>query len=133
MSAAGRTHVPSDQRLVHPARRRPPGRYGKRAYLSCTKFVTDATFTDALLRQRDETRDLVGRRQSAHQERFGEAMSDDNVWLKGRNEELAALTGILHAIDSVRRDDGTIVPLRGAGAPQQRVDDRTGHDEESAS
>jgi integrase len=103
------------------------------ACLSCTKFVTDATFTDALLRQRDETRGLVGRRQSAHQERFGEAMSDDNVWLKGRNEELAALTGILHAIDSVRRDDGTIVPLRGAGAPQQRVDDRTGDDEESAS
>ncbi|MGF1427039.1 tyrosine-type recombinase/integrase [Kitasatospora sp. LaBMicrA B282] len=103
------------------------------ACLSCTKFVTDATFTDALLRQRDETRALVKRRQNAHQERFGEAMGDDNVWLKGRNEELAALGGILHAIDSVRRDDGTIVPLRGAGAPQQRVEDQPSSDEESAS
>ena len=52
---------------------------------------------------------------------------------KGRNEEVAALTGILRAIDVVRRDDGTSVPLRGAGAPPQRVDDQPGHDQESAS
>lgn len=103
------------------------------ACLSCTKFVTDASFTDALLRQRDETRALVQRRQRAHEERFGEAMTDDNVWLKGRTEELTALTAILHAIDSVRRKDGTVVPLRGAGAPQQRQDPQPGDTPEHAS
>ncbi|MFF5015050.1 hypothetical protein [Streptomyces sp. NPDC001165] len=38
---------------------------------------------------------------------------------------MAVITGILHAIDAIdaiRRDDGTIVPSRGAWAPQQHVD-----------
>ncbi|MGW2705461.1 hypothetical protein [Streptomyces sp. NPDC001340] len=41
---------------------------------------------------------------------------------------MAAITGILHAIDAIdaidaiRRNDGTIVPSRGAWAPQQHVD-----------
>ncbi|MFI6476227.1 tyrosine-type recombinase/integrase [Streptomyces sp. NPDC050516] len=99
------------------------------ACLSCTKFVTDATFADALLRQHDETRELVQRRQAAHRERFGENMNEDNVWLQGRNEEIAALTAILHTIDSVHREDGTIVPLRGAGTPQQRPDSPPGTQE----
>lgn len=92
------------------------------ACLSCSKFVTDASFTDALRRQHDETGHLVAQRQAAHQERFGEPMTSDNIWLRGRHEELAAMDGILLAIAGVRRDDGTLVPLRGAGAPQQRLD-----------
>jgi hypothetical protein len=48
-------------------------------------------------------------------------MTDDNIWLRGRNEERSALDGILLAIDGVRRADGTHVPLRGADAPQQRL------------
>jgi hypothetical protein len=91
------------------------------ACLSCTKFVTDASFTDALLRQRDDTLKLVEQRQDAHRRRFGEPMTDDNIWLRGRNEERSALDGILLAIDGVRRADGSFVPLRGAGAPQQRL------------
>lgn len=92
------------------------------ACLTCTKFVTDASFTEELLRQRDETRELVQRRQEAHTRRFGEPMTNSNVWLQGRHEELGALDGILLAIDGVRQNDGTLVPLRGAGAPQQRLD-----------
>jgi integrase len=90
------------------------------ACLSCRKFVTDASFTDVLQRQRTETEQLVQRRQASHTERFGEAMTDDNIWLRGRNEELAALDAILVSIAGVRNADGDIVPLRGAGAPQQR-------------
>ena len=74
---------------------------------------------------------LAGR-QAAHRQRFGENMSEDNVWLQGRNEEIAALTAILHTIDSVHRQDGTIVPLRGAGAPQQRLDSPPGRRQKGA-
>lgn len=91
------------------------------ACLSCAKFVTDASFTQALTRQRDDTDRLVEQRQLAHLQRFGEPMSSENIWLRGRRDELAALEGILLAIQGVRGEDGQIVPLRGAGAPQRRL------------
>ncbi|MGO8852011.1 tyrosine-type recombinase/integrase [Mycobacterium sp.] len=91
------------------------------ACLSCTKFVTDATFTDALQRQRIDTEQLIQKRQEAHSARFGDAMADDNIWLRGRNEEIGALDAILVSIGGVRSTDGSIVPLRGAGAPQRRT------------
>jgi hypothetical protein len=92
------------------------------ACLACKKFVTDETFAPDLARQRAETLALVERRQQAHTERFGEPMTADNIWLRGRRDEVAALDGILLAIDGVRRADGSITPLRGAGAPQNRID-----------
>jgi hypothetical protein len=91
------------------------------ACLSCTKFVTDASFTEALVRQHEDTMSLVERRQAAHGQRFGEPMTQDNVWLRGRREEIQALDGILLAIDGVRQADGSLTPLRGAGAPQNRL------------
>jgi hypothetical protein len=75
-----------------------------------------------LVRQRDDTLSLVEQRQVAHVQRFGEPMNGDNIWLRGRQEELAALDSILLAIGGVRPKDGSFVPLRGAGAPQQRLD-----------
>ncbi len=48
-------------------------------------------------------------------------MTTDNIWLRGRNEEVAALDAILVSIAGVRSTDGSIVPLRGAGAPQRRT------------
>jgi hypothetical protein len=92
------------------------------ACLSCTKFVTDASFTESLARQREDTLRLVEQRQVAHVQRFSEPMTSDNIWLRGRQEELAALDSILLGIQGVRHEDGEIVPLRGAGAPQQRID-----------
>jgi integrase len=92
------------------------------ACLSCTKFVTDASFTESLAKQREDTLRLFEQRQVAHIQRYGEPMTNDNIWLRSRQEELAALDGILFAIQGVRREDGEIVPLRGAGAPQQRLD-----------
>ncbi|GGN46085.1 tyrosine-type recombinase/integrase [Streptomyces fuscichromogenes] len=91
------------------------------ACLSCTKFVTDATFADTLQQQREETAKLIDRRQHAHVQRFGQPMTDDNVWLRGRTEEVAALDGVLLAIDRVRHHDGTTTAVRGAGAPQRRL------------
>jgi hypothetical protein len=91
------------------------------ACLSCTKFVTDASFADALVRQREDTVSLVQRRQVAHRQRFCEPMTEENVWLRGRREEIDALDGILLAIDGVRQADGSLTPLRGAGAPQNRM------------
>ena len=90
------------------------------ACLSCTKFVTDATFADVLKQQRQETTTLIDCRQRAHTQRFGEPMTDDNIWLSGRTEEVAALDGVLLAIERIRRSDGTTTPVRGAGAPQRR-------------
>ncbi|NBM17987.1 hypothetical protein [Streptomyces sp. GC420] len=50
-------------------------------------------------------------------------MSDDNVWLRGRHDEAASLDAVLLAIDRVRNSDGAVVPVRGAGARQQRGGD----------
>ena len=55
-------------------------------------------------------------------------MTDDNIWLKGRNEELTALDAILISIAGVRSDDGTITSLRGAGTPQHRNNTTTRDD-----
>ena len=53
--------------------------------------------------------------------RFGEAMTPDNIWLRGCNEEVTALNAILVSVAGVRSTDDSIVPLRGAGAPQRRA------------
>jgi hypothetical protein len=87
-----------------------------------TKAARNASFTESLDRQREDTFRLVEQRQVAHTQRFGEPMTGDNIWLRGRQEELAALDSIRLAIQGIRREDGEIVPLRGAGAPQQRLD-----------
>jgi hypothetical protein len=88
--------------------------------LSCNKFVTDESFEPVLIQQRNETEALIARYQQAYLDRFGEPMSDENVWLRGRHEETAALDSILLAIDRVRQHDGSFTPIRGAGAPQRR-------------
>jgi hypothetical protein len=91
------------------------------ACLSCTKFVTDQSFAPVLEQQQRETLQLISQRQDTHQQRFGEPMTDGNIWLRGRREEIAALDGILLAIATIRNADGTTFPVRGAGAPQQRL------------
>jgi hypothetical protein len=62
---------------------------------------------------------------------FGEPMTDDNIWLRGRNEERSALDGILLAIDGVRRADGSLFPfgarvrLSSVQAPEHKQRDDT--------
>ncbi|MFF4041254.1 tyrosine-type recombinase/integrase [Streptomyces sp. NPDC001816] len=98
------------------------------ACLSCTKFVTDATFAGVLQQQREETASLIDRRQQAHTQRFGHPMAHDNIWLRGRSEEIAALDGILLALDCIRHCDGTTTAVRGAGAPQRLLPQDPDHD-----
>jgi len=92
------------------------------ACLLCTKFVTDQSFEPVLRQQRAETQRLIDERQQAHVTRYGEPISQDNIWLQGRHAETTALDRVLLAIDTVRRADGTTTPLRGAGAPQRDQD-----------
>ncbi|MEO7015918.1 MAG: hypothetical protein ABI130_05225, partial [Leifsonia sp.] len=72
--------------------------------------------------QLEETKQLIESRQKLHTARYGEPMSEDNIWLQGRHAETTALTGLLISIDTVRNADGTVTPLRGAGAPQRNVE-----------
>jgi hypothetical protein len=88
------------------------------ACLSCSKFVTDETFRPALEHQLAETGQLITRRRAEHQQRYRHPMTGDNVWLAGRQQETAALGRILITLDQVRKADGTIVPIRGAGTPR---------------
>jgi integrase len=98
------------------------------ACLLCTKFVTDESHRPALQHQLAETGQLIARRQDEHQQRYGHPMTGDNIWLTGRRQETAALEKILITLDQVRTADGTIVPIRGAGAPQRPAVDPAGED-----
>ncbi|KHL02492.1 hypothetical protein LK10_12270 [Sinomonas humi] len=93
------------------------------ACLTCTKFVTDESFEPVLRQQMEATDGLIAERQEAHEARFGEPMSQENIWLKGRFQEKNALSKILHTISAVRTSDGTFTPLRGAGSPQGRQEE----------
>ncbi|MFF5019933.1 hypothetical protein [Streptomyces sp. NPDC001165] len=79
-------------------------------------------------RRREETASLIDRRQQAHTQRFGHPMAHDNIWLRGRSEEIAALDGILLALDRIRHCDGTTTAVRGAGAPQRLLPQDPDHD-----
>jgi integrase len=92
------------------------------ACLSCTKFVTDATFNESLQQQLAETSKLIDRRQATHHQRFGEPMTHDNIWFQGRTQEVEALNAILISLSGIRNADGTFTPVRGAGAQQHRTE-----------
>lgn len=93
------------------------------ACLSCDKFATDATHGPELARQLDQTRCLIDSRMAVFQARYGVAMSDDNIWLQGREAEVQSLTHILLAIDVLPPTDavrGAGVKDRDATAPRQK-------------
>jgi hypothetical protein len=70
------------------------------ACLTCDKFATDASHTSELSEQLTATRRLVERRRAAFLTRFGTPMSEDNVWLQGRQQEITSLQGILLAVEA---------------------------------
>lgn len=83
------------------------------ACLSCDKFVTDASHEPELRRQLSDTEQLVEQRKTAFLAKYGTPMSEDNVWLQGREAETTSLRRILL---SVRDVTGTTDAVRGAGA-----------------
>jgi hypothetical protein len=68
------------------------------ACLTCSMFVTDATHQSTLQQQLADTEQLIARSTAAFQQRHGQPMPDDNVWLAQRRAEQAALTRLLTAI-----------------------------------
>ncbi|SEN41480.1 hypothetical protein [Nonomuraea pusilla] len=88
------------------------------ACLPCGKSVTDESHRPELERQLNDTEALIDRRQAQFTARFGEPMSEDNIWLAGA--ETTALRKILVAIDQVAvHEDGKRRAVRGAGAPDR--------------
>jgi hypothetical protein len=83
------------------------------ACLTCSVFVTDQSHRAALARQLSETDQLVTRSAAAFQERHGQPMPEDNVWLTQRRAEQAALTRLLSVIED---HPGRAVQGGGCGA-----------------
>jgi hypothetical protein len=67
-----------------------------------------------LRRQLDDTERLVASRQEALSAKYGAPMGDDNVWLRGRREEIGSLNRILLSITDI-----TDRAVRGAGVTDQ--------------
>ena len=85
------------------------------ACLTCDKFATDVTFLPELRAQEERTLQLIDDRQAAFTQRTGTAMSPGNVWLAGRNREVAALDAIITALDDTPDTAGAVKTVRGAG------------------
>jgi len=62
------------------------------ACLTCSVFVIDATHRSVLQRQLQQTTELILRTTAAFEQRHGQPMPADNVWLAHRQAEHAALT-----------------------------------------
>lgn len=95
------------------------------ACLTCEKFVTDESHRGELERQLTQTEALIGTRQTQFTARYGEPMSEDNVWLAGRKAETTAITKVLVSLSQVAiRDGDRMRAVRGAGAtdrPEQAI------------
>ncbi len=85
------------------------------ACLTCTKFVTDASFLDEHRTQHGRLLELVTARDAAHLQRTGRPMSEENVWKRERLRERQALERI---IGKLERDDLTGQAIRAPGVPR---------------
>jgi hypothetical protein len=83
------------------------------ACLTCSAFATDETHRSTLERQLAETEQLIARTTAAFEQRHGQPMPDDNVWLAQRRAEHTALTQLLSTMDA---SPGRAVQGAGCGA-----------------
>ncbi|MFJ9566065.1 tyrosine-type recombinase/integrase [Streptomyces fuscichromogenes] len=79
----------------------------------CDHFATDRTFLPDIQRQLAETESLVTARQARHTARYGEPMSEANVWLEQRNAEIRSMRLEITALDAQPTD--STAAIRGAG------------------
>jgi hypothetical protein len=96
------------------------------ACLTCNVFGSDETHEPELLRQRDETVQLIEVRKAKFRERYGNEMPDENVWLRERLKELAALDMIIARIGEERTkaaETGDVIHayIVGGGVPARNV------------
>lgn len=79
----------------------------------CDHFATDRTHLPEIRRQLAETERLVEHRQAQHAVRYGEPMSENNVWLEQRQAEIRSMRLEIAALEAQPDHDTSAV--RGAG------------------
>jgi len=79
----------------------------------CDHFATDRTHLPEIRRQLAETEQLVEHRLAQHLARYGEPMSEGNVWLEQRLAEVRSMRPEIAALQAQPDDDTSLV--RGAG------------------
>lgn len=78
----------------------------------CDHFATDRTHLPEIQRQLAETEQLIEHRKAQHAARYGESMSDNNIWLEQRLGEVRSMRLEIAALHA-QPHDTTVV--RGAG------------------
>lgn len=69
------------------------------ACLTCSVFVTDTTHSSVLKRQLRETTEIIDRATTEFEQKHGQPMPSDNVWLNLRRAEHTALTNLIDTLD----------------------------------
>lgn len=77
----------------------------------CDHFATDRSHLPEIRRQLAATEQLVRDRQDQHTARYGEPMSDSNIWLEQRHAEIRSMRLEIDALEAL--EDDTVV--RGPG------------------
>jgi hypothetical protein len=78
----------------------------------CDHFATDRSHLPEIRRQLAETEQLITQRKAQHLARYGEPMSDTNIWLEQRLAEVRSMRLEISALEALT-DDTAI--LRGPG------------------
>lgn len=79
----------------------------------CDHFATDRSHLPEIRRQHAETEQLVEHRQAQHLARYGEPMSENNIWLEQRRIELRSMQLEIEALQA--QPDNSTAAVRGAG------------------
>jgi integrase len=79
----------------------------------CDHFATDKTYLPEIRRQLAETEQLIGQRKTQHLTRYGEPMSERNIWLEQRLAEVRSMRLEITALEA--QPDGDASAIRGAG------------------
>ncbi len=81
---------------------------------TCDHFATDRSYLPEIRRQLKEAEALVAARQQQYLERYGQPMSENNVWLSQRLVEIQAMRREVKALEA-QPDDVNSRAVRGAG------------------
>jgi hypothetical protein len=101
--------LPNGYCLLPPARSCDKGN----ACHGCDHFATDRSYLAEIRRQLAETEQLISHRKSQHLARYGEPMSENNIWLEQRLSEVRSMGLEIAALDA--QPAGATTAVRGAG------------------
>lgn len=79
----------------------------------CDHFATDRSYLPEIRRQLTETEHLIEHHKSQHMARYGEPMSDNNIWLEQRLSEVRSMGLEIAALNA--QPAGATSAVRGAG------------------